>query len=407
MKILLKIAWRNIWRNPRRSWVLITSIAVGVFGYLGTSAFSRGFLNQMIASAINLRGGHILISAKGFYENPNVRSSIKQPEEISGVLSSFRDIASAPTVELNGMINSTESAAGVIVNGILPQREVRITTISKSIVQGQYLTSGSKNEIIIGQELAHKLHVRLGEKVVLMTSDLEKNISSAAFRICGLFKSSSADFDKAFVYIHLQAAQKLAGYEKQISSFTLKLAKPYELEQTVTALKANLDTKKYEILTWQDRNKLLELSLKFYDFSIVITVVILFTVIAFSIANAFLMVIYERIYEFGVMMANGVFPKKIRHILYIESFFITFIGTVVGFIVTGLILGYWKSVGLDLSSFAKGLSTFGVGAIIYPDVTTFDVLIGVAVINVIVFCAILYPAHKASRFEVVDAIRFE
>ena len=134
-------------------------------------------------------------------------------------------------------------------------------------------------------------------------------------------------------------------------------------------------------------------------------VVILFIAIAFSIANSFLMVIYERIHEIGIMMANGVLPVKIRRMLYMEALFITFIGTLTGLAVTALFLGYYGHFGLDLSAFAKGLGRFGVGSIVYPAVAPFDVIAGLIVINLIVFLAVWYPSMKARRFEVADAIR--
>ncbi|MFQ5752193.1 MAG: ABC transporter permease [bacterium] len=135
--------------------------------------------------------------------------------------------------------------------------------------------------------------------------------------------------------------------------------------------------------------------------------VILFIAIAFSIANSFLMVIYERIHELGIMMANGILPKKIRRILYTEAFFITLIGTMTGFLISAGILGYLGHNGLDLSAFAQGLGKFGVGSLVYPEIAAIDVILGLLVINVVVFLSVLYPAIKASRFEVVEAIRFE
>jgi len=407
MNIILKIAWRNVWRNPRRSWVLMTSIAVGVVGYLGTSAFSRGFLNQMVDSAINLRGGHIMISAAGFHENPNIHSYIRHPDEIDAILSKIPNIDAAPSVTVNGMISSSEAAVGVVINGVDPDRERRITVIASSLIAGSYLSDDNLEQIVIGKDLADRLRVRTGERVILMTSDLNRDISSAAYRIVGLYQTTSPDFDKAFVFIHRRSAQNLVGYEQHISSFAVKLKDPLALDRVTSAIKTQLDDTAFDVLTWKERNKLLELSMEFYDVSIVIMLVILFTVIAFSIANSFLMVIYERIYEFGVMMANGVLPRNIRTMLYIESFFITLIGLVVGFGLSLLYLSYWSNAGLDLSSFGAGLKKFGVSPIIYPVVTSFDVWLGVVAINVIVFFAILYPANKAGKFEVVDALRFD
>jgi len=119
------------------------------------------------------------------------------------------------------------------------------------------------------------------------------------------------------------------------------------------------------------------------------------------------MVIYERIHELGIMMANGVFPQKIRFMLYIEAFFMTLLGTGLGYAVSFAVFGYLSRVGLDLSAFAAGIGKFGVGSILYPKIVAMDFILGLVLINLIVFLSVLWPAIKASRFEVVDAIRFD
>lgn len=406
MKILLKISWRNIWRNPRRTWVLVTSIAVGVIGYMGTSAFSRGFLVQMVESTINLHGGHITIASKGYHENPNIRLFISNPKQIEQQLNEISNIEHAPIVSLSGMVNSAEKAGGVMIYGVVPEQESYITAIAQSMVEGNYLTD-QDNEIVIGTELAEKLRVRIGEKVVLMTSDLNKDINSGAYRIAGLFETASPDFDKTSVYLHMKAAQDLAGYTNQISAVNIKLNEALELESIVQTVKTKLGNNELEILSWRDRNPLLVLSLDLYDFSIIIIVTILFVAIAFSLANSFLMVIYERIHELGIMMANGVFPQKVRFMLYLEAFLMTFLGTTIGYAVSVALLGYFGQAGIDLSAFADGIGKFGVGAMLYPKMAAEDFIIGLLVIFVIVFLSVLWPSIKASRFEVVDAIRFE
>ncbi len=407
MKILLKIAWRNIWRNPRRTWVLISSIAMGILGYLGTTSFSRGFLRQMVESTIDLHGGHIMVSAKGFQQNPQIRLFIPNPEEIAGQLAQMPGIVFAPLVSFQGMISSSESAAGVSINGVDPAREPQITVISRSIVQGHYLDGdAARHEILIGEALAEKLNVRVGEKVVLMVSDLENNINSGAYRIVGLYRTVSPDFDKAYVYLRQREAQELAGYTHQVTSFSIRLRDDARLEPVMAQLRERFRGQKLEVLSWKDRNPLLVLSIEAYDNSVVVIVVILFIAIAFSIVNSFLMVIYERIHELGIMMANGVPPRRIRTMLYVEAWFITFLGTLAGLLLSAAILGYLGHFGLDLTAFAKGLGKFGVGAIVYPDVAAFDVIVGLGVIFVVVVLSVIYPALKASRFEVVDAIRF-
>ncbi len=408
MRILVLIAWRNIWRNPRRSGVLISSIAVGVIGYLGTSGFSRGFLNQMVDTTIDLQGGHIMIAAAGYHDNPNVRTFIRRPGPIAAVLEQTSGLDHAPLVAFQGMISSSEKSAGVMIHGVQPELEGRVTVVPDAVIRGRYLSgqNAGSHEIVVGEELARRLNVDLGEKVVLMTSDLERNISSGAYRLAGIFRTASPAFDKSAVFLNLPDAQQLAGYRGYLTAFVLRLHDPDEVDDTTASLRQRLADPHLEVLSWKDRNRLLVLAMRLYDFSLVIMIVILFVAIAFSIANAFLMVIYERIHEIGIMMANGVLPRKIRLMLYIEAFFINWLGTILGAIFSAGLLAYFGHVGLDLSDFAQGLGSFGVGSIVYPAVTAFDVILGFVVINLIIWASVFYPAIKASRFEPVDAIRF-
>lgn len=374
---------------------------------MGTTAFSRGFLEQMVDSAIDLHGGHIMVLAEGYNENPNIRTYIKQPQPIAAVLDSMPDLTAAAIVSVSGMVSSPETAASVLIQGVQPEREKKVTTIARSIREGAYFSgTDGRNEIVIGEALAEKLNVRLGEKVVLMLSDLENNISSGAYRVAGIFRVASRDFEKANVYLPLREAQRLTGYGNAVTGFSIRLEDSDSMPAVNAHLVNKLDASQVEVLTWKERNKLIDLALQTYDFSLVITILILFIAIAFSIANSFLMVIYERIYEFGIMMANGVLPKKIRLMLYMETFLLTLLGLALGFVLTVVVLGYWSYAGLDLSNFAGGLSQFGVSPLIYPEFVLYDVVLGVIIINLIILASVLYPAFKASRFEVVDAIRF-
>lgn len=378
-----------------------------MIGYLGMTSFSRGFLEQMVETAINLRGGHIMVAAKGYHEQPQIRTYIKKPERVKSVLADIPDLNYAPLVSFSGMISSAEHSGAAIINGIMPEMETDVTIVASSIKEGNYLgTSDETYPIILGKALAEKLNVRLGEKVVLMTSDLNNDIASGAYRIAGLFETASTDFDKAFVYIHQEQAQNLVGYDEQLTAFTIRLEDPERLQSVMARLNSQLDSEGLEILSWQDRNPILVLYRDLYEYSLAIIAILLFIAIAFSISNSFLMVITERINEFGIMMANGVLPKKIRSMLYLEALFMSGIGLLLGCAISFAAIGYLSRTGLDLSDFAEGLSKFGVGAIVYPEIAFLDLFVGLAVIVAIIFASVLYPAFKASRFEVVDAIQF-
>ena len=407
MKTLIKIAWRNIWRNPRRSWVLMSTIAVGMIGYLGTSSYTRGLMYEMINSGIRLQGGHIQILPEGFLENPSIQLFIRSPQRIEQVLDRFEMLHYAPFITMQGMASSSEAASGVIIHGIEPEKERRVTIVAETVVEGAYLQSdGPGHQVLIGEELARKLNVRLGEKIVLMTNAVDNTIASGAFRVAGIFRSVSPDFNKLSVFILLSDARALIGYQDQINGFSIHLPQGVELEQTMERLRAALPNPDLQVVSWRERNPILVFSLATFEYFIFLFLLIIFAAVAFTIINSFLMVIYERIREFGVMMAIGTLPRRIRLMLYLETVFITTLGILLGTGISYLLFGYFERRGLDLSMISDALGKFGISSVIHPSILLTDVLIGVAVINLLTLIAVIYPAYKASRFKVVDALTF-
>lgn len=408
MSILIKIAWRNIWRNPRRSWVLITALAVAVFSFLGSVAYIDGFSIQMIDSAINLQGGHIQVSGRGYHKNPTIRTYVPDVARVERIIAENDAIRYALQTTTPGMINSAEQASGVVITGIHPVREVEVSSVAESIIEGSYLApEGEANEVVMGAMLAEQLNVLLGEKVVLMANDLDNEVGAGAYRIVGLYRTNSSDFDKTNVYLHLNQARNLIGYTaEQASTVTLRLDPGLDPVETAIHLQTTLDDADLEILTWHERSPLLVMMNEMMNLANIFLVIILFTAIAFTLINSFIMVIFERIREIGIMSANGVRPGQVRLMLYLEAVFIVLLGTAVGGAMAVVLITWWSAVGLDLSAFAEGLSSFGAASVLYPYIHWGHILNGFVMIFVLVLLAVLYPAVKASRFETVDAINY-
>ena len=411
MNMLAKIAWRNIWRNPRRSWVLITAIAVGVFSFLGGMSYIDGFMIQMVDSSIEMQGGHIQITQDGYFENPRIRAYVDDVAQVEAALEGLTGARFAPEVTTPGMINSAEQASGVQIHGVDPEREGDVSGVPASILDGTFLTDGDdtshSNDIVIGAALADRLNVRLGEKVVLMANDLDNEIGSGAYRVAGLFRTTSSDFDKTNVYLPIDEARRLLGYgPDDVSVVSVDLAPGTDLEETAARIEERLSGAGVEVLTWRDRAPLLVMMQEMYDYVSIYLVVILFAAIAFTIVNSFLMVIFERIREIGIMSANGVRPRQIRWMLYLEAVFILALGMLLGGALAAGMIAYWSSVGLDLTAFAEGLSSFGASSIVYPYLHWGHIATGFVTILIMVLLAVLYPAFKASRFEAVEAINY-
>ncbi len=399
------MAWRNVWRNPRRSWVVVTAIAVGVFSFVGSTVFMDGFAFQMIDAGVNLQGGEIQIAAGGYTESPTIRFSIGDPAAIEAALIDMPGVLAAPQAISSGMINSSEQSVGIVMHGIDPRREPDVTVIAESVTEGNYLSEeDGAGQILLGQALAERIKVGLGEKVVIMVNDLHNEISAGAYRVVGLFRSNSIAFDKANVFLHLSEVQRMLGYEHQVTIYALRLPRETDLHEAVSVLRKRLEPAGLEVRSWEDRFPLLVMAREAYDYSVVLLVVILFTAVAFTIINSFLMVILERIHEIGVMMAGGVRPRQIRHMLYLEAGFMVMLGLGAGIMISVVILGYWMANGMDLSSFADGLGMYGVSPVVFPYLDWGHLSLGFALIVVMVMIAVIYPAYRASRFEVVEAI---
>lgn len=406
MALLAKIAWRNIWRNPRRSGVLISALAVGVFSFLGGIAYIDGFSLQMVNAAIERQGGHIQVTGAGYHQNPTIRSYVDRKDEVEIGLSELPELRFAPQVRTPGMITSADQSAGTVIIGVDPDRERTVSSVPVSIVEGAYLPAdGAGNDVVIGEALAHRLNVLLGERIVLMANDLDNEISAGAYRVIGLFRTNSTDYDKAHVYLHERHARDLVGYgDNQVSVFTVHLDVGQDVTEIAAQLRASLPREELEILTWRDRSPLLVMMSDFMNVANVILVIILFTAIAFTLANSFIMVIFERIHEIGIMAAGGVRPGQVRLMLYLEALFIVILGMLIGGVLAFALIAWWSSVGLDLTNFSEALHSFGVAAVLYPYVDWGHVTSGFAMIFVMVLLSVLYPAIKASRFKIVDAM---
>lgn len=404
--ILYKVAWRNLWRNRRRTIVLLLSVATGVFCFLGSITFMDGFSSRMIESTILHQGGHILVAREGFNKNPTVQSRIRDAASVSKAIGAVPDAAHLEIIRAIGMASTAEQASGVTIMGVDPNAERKVGIVSSSLVEGRFLSDDETNEIVIGAELADRLNARLGEKVVLMANDVHNEIGAGAYRVAGIFKTTSSEFDKTTVFVRLKDARSLLAYRPTAATaFQVYLDPGADVNATADALRAALGGSDLEVLTWKQRFPILSLMQQAYDYSSVILVFILFAAIAFTVVNTFLMVIMERIREFGVMMANGLRPGQVRKLLYAEAIYIVLLGTVLGIVPSFALIWYGNVHGFDLSGFSEGLSSFGIGSTVFLELNWGHILTGFGMILFVVLLATAYPAIKASRLKPVEALR--
>ena len=405
--MFFKMAWRNVWRNKRRSWIIICTMVVGLVGMLFSLAFMEGIMRQTLANALGTHIGHLEIHKKGFENNKVISLSLENPEEVIQVVAEEPGVvAYSPRVVSSGLISSSESSSGITIIGIDPPKEPRVTTIKELVVQGDYLDENGAFQVLIGQGLAEKLKVGLEDKIVLMAQDLTGDIGSGAYRVKGIFRTASPNFDKYMVYLNLKDSQKLLSLGNRISEVAITIDTPRNPQAVQNALLTRLDSEEYEVLTWKQIIPIMVSQIEFFDQFIYIFFLVICIAMGFGIVNTLLMATMERIREFGIMMALGVRPQKIFRLVVTESVLLCLCGTVLGNLLSYLLVLYVSQKGLNLSIFSKSLETFGIGNFIYPHLTISMVLIGAVAVFTMGILASLYPGYKASRLRPVEALRY-
>ncbi|AFN74900.1 ABC-type transport system, permease component [Melioribacter roseus P3M-2] len=409
--MILKIAWRNLWRNKRRSIIIQSSVVVGVAAIILLDSLSNGMLVQMLNNQINTSVAHIQIHKNGFKDNKLVKNFIGEPEKVKSVIDRNSHVkAYSERVISFGLISSASNSSGVYINGIDPDRESKVSIMNAFIKKGNYITSKGNDdkmlrEIVIGEKLADKLNVDIGDKVVLLSNTPDGSIGSDLFRVSGIFKTFSSEIDNSLVYIPLKSAQGLLDIGDNIHEIALILD-DYKLADNVKDdIRKNLNDD-YEVLSYSDNLPLLVIQLDFYKQSAYIITVIVSIALIFGIINTMLMAVMERIREFGVLKSIGMKNSKLFFMILTEAFILGVSGTIIGALLAVLTYLPLSHTGIDFSIFAASLESFGVGAIIYPVLLLENVINTLLTIPLVAALGAIYPAYRAIKLEPVYALRY-
>ncbi len=403
--MLAMLAWRNIWRNSRRSMIVLGSVVVGVVALIFMDSFMNGFVMQMLFNQIKLNVSHIQIHKEGFRDNKVVQNYIPDQKKVETVLDNFPEIQNyTKRVITFGLLSSARNSSGVYIYGVNPETEVKVSNIHKQIIEGDYL-SGNGREILIGKKLAEKLEVGVGDKVVAMSNTPDGSIGSDVFRVTGIFQTVNSEFDKSNIIIPIERAQSMLEVGNKVYEFAMMI-NDYNKADEIAARIQNKLERNYEVQSYTKILPLLVLQMDMYkEFAYVLNFIIGLALI-FGIINAMLMAVFERIREFGVLMSIGMKNYKLFLMIIFEAMFLGVIGTLVGFII-GLAIVYPLShTGIDMSIFADSLESFGIGSIIYPRLIIGNLLNTLLTIPFITLIGAVYPAFKATRLQPVYAIRY-
>lgn len=402
--MLLKIAFRNLLRNKRRSGIVLGSVIVGIISLILMDGLMNGMLSQMLFNQVRIHTAHIQIHKNGFNKNKTIKNSFSNYEELEDKIKSNPEIKSySKRLKSFGLISSAMNSSGVMINGVEFENESQVSILESSITEGSYL-SGNKREIIIGKRLAEKLEVSIDDKIVLMSNTPDGKVASELFRIVGIFSTASSDFDKTTIFVGLKKLQSMLEIGNNISEIAIITDNRKTVEIVKNSLKSAAGDY-YEVLSYNDLLPFLVMQLDMYKQMMAIINLIVGIALIFGIINAMLMSVFERINEIGVLMSIGMKNKKIFIMILLESLSLGIVGTIAG-VILGLAIHFSLAGGVDLSLFSESLESFGIGAVIYPTLSFEGIMSMIFTIPIITVIAAIYPAYKAVKLEPVSAIRY-
>jgi ABC-type lipoprotein release transport system permease subunit len=404
------MAWRNIWRNPRRTILTIGAIAFASLLLVFMLSFQFGSYDTMINTSVKIQTGHLQIQAREFQDKKDIRLVVPEPARIADVLNQIPHIAAYTfRGQAFSLVSSDQRTYGVAVTGIDPDREARVSRLKSLVRAGKFLDGNDTNQALIGQLLARNLRVKLGDELTLLGQGRDGSIAATVVKVKGIFNSGIGDFDRAVIHIPLKTFQEVYSMQGAVHQVVIIADSLHDVDSIKTRVTQGLlqlaFDKPLTVLDWDQLMPGLRQSIEMDLISGLIFYFLLVLVVAFSILNTFLMAIFERTREFGVLMAIGTTPGRLTKVLLIESLAITLIGIVAGIMVGSLITLYFQAHGIDFSGASELLSQFGITGRMYPKLSWLSAVSGPLVVFIITFFAALYPAIKVRRLQPVEAMR--
>ena len=401
--MITKIAWRNIWRSPVRSFVVIGAVAIGAWAIITLMSFSYGIVSSYVNNGIRNQTSHIQLHHPDFSEDNDIKFSIAEAEQkVAQIAKSANVEAVAARTTINGMLSSSKGARGVTVNGVNPTAEAQLTNLNEKVTQGDFFKEGKRNQILISEKLAEKLKLKLRKKVVVQFQDKNNEIVAGAFRIVGLYSTGNTKVDEANIYVQQSDLNTLLKDEALAHEIAIFLKDKTSIDADIAALKSDYPNLLVE--GYQEISPDIKLYETQMEISSTIFITIFMLALIFGIINTMLMAVLERTKELGMLMAVGMNKIKVFGMIVFETILLGMIGAPLGLLLGWLTVKYMSS-GVDLSNYAEGMESFGLSTMVYPEANLGLYIQLVIAVFITAVLASIYPARKAIKLKPVEAMR--
>jgi ABC-type lipoprotein release transport system permease subunit len=401
---LIKMAYRDLGRNRRRSFFSSLALGMGLALLLLMASVVEGEMRGAMDSTIQLDSGDLQVRAKSYDEDKTSlawEDLVQNPDQIAAQIASLSPVTVAtPRLFASGIVTVGDETAGVRVIGIEPD-SLANAPYQDGLVSGQFLTAGDREGILIGLPLANKLGLKPGDQVNLLANTSNGDVDQQPFTVRGIYTTQITGYDESTIFMPLAKAQALTQTENHASTIFVLL----ENRDDTSAVAAALQGTDYQIVTWQQANELIIQTEQFAGAYMVVLYLIVLGITATVIVNTLVMAVFERTREIGIFAAIGMKSGRIMAMFFAESGFLAIGGILMGLVLGAALVYYATVYGFYIGN--MGITGILMHDTIHAYLTVSDTITLSITAFVVSLLASLYPAVLAARLEPVEALRAE
>lgn len=408
MDKFIKMAWRNMWRNWRRTAIAMTAIVLGLLLLIFMDGMIKGSDQAIFGNAVRLYGGNVQVHTLGYRQKAS-RLPLLAMDDADIVIEVLRAkpevVAASKRINTGGLVSNREGTYPVMITGIEPTVEAPISLIAENMAQGRFLLPEEGDAILIGQGLADLLNVAVGDRISLLGRSKNKSMRRHTMTVVGIYDLGLAEAEKGTVFITLPEAQMLYNLRHQETEVTVSLQSVGQESSFVAELQADLPG--YEVDSWDTLRPEIRETMDIKAAFTTIFGLIVLLIASIGILNLMLMAVFERTREMGILAALGMKGWQLMSLFLLEGTLIGAVGAVIGCILGGALVWVVAQVGIDYSvASGMGEITALMGDRLYPSISVLDVIWRGIAVMIIAALASLFPAWQASRKEPAEALHY-
>jgi putative ABC transport system permease protein len=405
--LTLRMAWRNLWRHKRRTWLTATAMIFSNVLLVFMISLQFGSYDMMIDNTLQAFSGHFQVQKDGYNDSPKLRLGIDDVRSLAEELRTALPGASVTArAAAFALASSEQRSFGIQVIGVEPSFEAGVSTLPGLVTEGAWFSGLNEPEIVIGSVMARNLKVGIGDEITLLGSGKDGSFAAGIFTLVGIFDSGSEQMERSFAEIPLGYFQEMFAMGNEGNSVAVAVSSLEVVgEQSDQARRIVEARDGVLVLDWTELHPGLKQAIQADMSSAWFMYGVLIILVAFSVLNTQLMSVLERTREFGMITALGVKPRKLASLVMTETFLMALVGLVIGVFLGWLVAAYFNAVGFSYPGMNEIAAKFNLPGKMYPSVTVLSMLLGPSVVFLFCLLASVYPALRLYRLRPVEAMR--